>query len=78
MMLTKTKMILAAALMFGAASAARAGDQQDHEDTGGGPVQTWQDIEHAKQVVQQEATGGKAAYASAPSHAKAKVQRHAD
>jgi hypothetical protein len=77
-MLTKTKIVLAAALMFGAASAARAGDQSDHEDTGGGPVQTWQDIEHAKQVVHQEATGGKAAYAAAPSREHAKPQHHAN
>ena len=45
-MLTKTKIVLAAALMLAAGSAARAGDQSDSEDLGGSPRQTWQDIEH--------------------------------
>jgi hypothetical protein len=80
-MLTKTKIVLAAALMLAAGSAARAGDQSDSEDLGGSPRQTWQDIEHSKLLVQQEAAGGSGAYASVPSRparAHVKVQRHDD
>jgi hypothetical protein len=50
-MLTKTKIALAAALILGTASAAMAGND---ESTYGGPVQTWQDIEHARQDIQNQ------------------------
>jgi hypothetical protein len=52
-MFTKTTTALAAALILGTASAALANDS-DRNDTGGGPTQTWQDIEHARQDIQNQ------------------------
>jgi hypothetical protein len=52
-MSTKTTMALAAALILGTAPAALANDT-DRNDTGGGPTQTWQDIEHARQDIQNQ------------------------
>jgi hypothetical protein len=46
-MLTKTKIALAAALILGPASAVLA--NEGGEETGGGPVQTWQDIQRSAQ-----------------------------
>jgi hypothetical protein len=52
-MLNKTKIALvAAALVLGAATAAQAGTKDDADGSGGGPNQTWQDIELARQSIQ--------------------------
>ena len=51
-MSTSTKIVLAAALILGTASAALA---SDHEDQSGGfQVQTWQDIAQARQDIQNQ------------------------
>ena len=63
-MLTKTKMILAAVAMFGAASAAQAAADDDRE-IGGFQVQTWREIEQAKLAMQRETTAAAGANASA-------------
>jgi hypothetical protein len=79
MMLTKTKMIVAAIAMLGAASAAQASGDSDRDLETGGQVQTWQDIAHSKQLVQQEAAGGPSAFASTkPSHVHVKPIHHAN
>jgi hypothetical protein len=51
-MSTKTKIVLAAAVVLGVVSAARA--NEGGEEKGGGPVQTWQDIEQSRQFIQKE------------------------
>ncbi len=51
-MLTKTKIALATALILGTASAALANEQTD--ERGGGPVQTWQDIARDRQDIQNQ------------------------
>ena len=51
-MLTKTKIALATALVLGTASAALANEQTD--ERGGGPVQTWQDIARDRQDIQNQ------------------------
>jgi hypothetical protein len=51
-MSTKTKIALAAAVVFGLVSAVRA--NEGGEEKGGGPVQTWQDIEQSRQYIQKE------------------------
>ncbi len=50
-MLTKTKIAMAAALILSNESLALAGDQSG-EYTGGGPTQTWQDIEQSRRDIQ--------------------------
>jgi hypothetical protein len=52
-MSTKTKIALAAALILGTASAALASDTATDE-RGGGPVQTWQDIQRDAQDIQNQ------------------------
>lgn len=68
-MLNKTKIVLVAALVLGAATAAQAGTRDDADSSGGGPNQTWQDIEHARAdiqaQIQREYHTGAGAYASA-------------
>jgi hypothetical protein len=51
-MSTKTKIALAAAVVFGLVAAVRA--NEGGEEKGGGPVQTWQDIELSRQYIQKE------------------------
>ncbi len=51
-MSTKTKIALAAAIVFGLVSAVLA--SEGGEEKGGGPVQTWQDIELSRQYIQKE------------------------
>jgi|GraSoiStandDraft_43_1057313.scaffolds.fasta_scaffold527169_2 hypothetical protein len=51
-MSTKTKIALAAAVALSVVSAARA--NEGGEEKGGGPVQTWQDIEQSRQFIQKE------------------------
>jgi hypothetical protein len=51
-MLTKTKIALAAALVLGTASAALAGDQTD--ERGGYQVQTWQQIQQDQRAIQNQ------------------------
>ncbi len=51
-MSTKTKIALAAAFVFGLVSGGRA--NEGGEEKGGGPVQTWQDIEQSRQYIQKE------------------------
>jgi hypothetical protein len=51
-MSTKTKIALAAAVVFGLVSGALA--NEGGEEKGGGPVQTWQDIEQSRQYIQKE------------------------
>jgi len=51
-MLNKTKIALVAAMVLGAASAAQAGAKDDPDYTGGGPAQTWQDIQRAQVDIQ--------------------------
>lgn len=75
-MLTKTKMVLAAALLLGTASVALA--NPDDSDVGGYPVQTWQDIQHDQQDIQNQiqrqyhtgAAGNAYGYARGISHAR--------
>jgi hypothetical protein len=72
-MSTKIKMIVAAVAMLGVASAAQASGDSDRDLETAGPVQTWQDIAHAKLRVQQEAAGGPRAFALEPAkHVKPK------
>jgi hypothetical protein len=52
-MLTKTKIALVAALILGPASAALASDTAT-EEKGGGPTQTWQDIQRDAQDIQNQ------------------------
>jgi hypothetical protein len=52
-MLNKTKVALAAALVLGSSSAVLASDTATDE-RGGGPVQTWQDIERDAQDIQNQ------------------------
>ena len=52
-MLTKTKIALVAALVLGPASAALANDIATDE-RGGGPSQTWQDIQRDAQDIQNQ------------------------
>jgi hypothetical protein len=52
-MFSKTKMALAAAIIVGAASTALASGDTDRE-SGGFQVQTWQDIQQARQNIQKE------------------------
>jgi hypothetical protein len=52
-MLTKTKIALAAALVFGSASAVLANDTATDE-RGGGPAPTWQDIQKDAQDIQNQ------------------------
>jgi hypothetical protein len=51
-MLTKIKVALAATLLLGTASVALA--NPDDSDVGGYPVQTWQDIQHDQQDIQNQ------------------------
>ena len=68
--MNKTKIAIVAALVLGAATAAQAGAKDDPDVGGGGPTQTWQDIEHARQDVQAQIQRqfhpGSGAFASAP------------
>ena len=69
-MSTTIKMLFMVGLVLGAASAARASGDTDHE-SGGFQVQTWQDIAQAKQNIlnQIAAFDGKSAYGFvSPSH----------
>jgi hypothetical protein len=50
-MSTKTKIALAAAVVFSVTSGVRA---NEWEDRGGGPTQTWQDIEQSRLYIQKE------------------------
>ena len=52
-MLTKTKIVIAATLILGTASAALA-EGSDRYDAGGGPTQTWQDVEQSRQNIQNQ------------------------
>ena len=63
-MFTKTKLALAAAMIFGVASAALA---ESGEETGGYQVQSWQEIQHMNQAT---GTFGGNAYGSALSSEK--------
>jgi hypothetical protein len=49
-MQTKIRTTIVAALILGATSAALANDQG--EERGGGPPQTWQDIERSRQEIE--------------------------
>jgi len=75
-MLTKTKLALAAAMVFGVASAAMA---ESGEESGGYQVQNWQQVQHMNQA---NATfSGSPAAAVTPSHKPAshvKPQRQDD
>ena len=51
-MLTKSKIAFAAALILAPASIALASDSG--EPKGGGPVQTWQDVQRSAQIVQDQ------------------------
>jgi hypothetical protein len=51
-MSNKTKIALAAAVVFGLVSAVLA--SEGGEEKGGAPVQTWQDIELSRQYIQKE------------------------
>jgi hypothetical protein len=69
-MMSKTKIVLVAAMMLGAASAARASGDTDSE-SGGFQVQTWQEIQQAQQEIKNQvaASEGKSAYGQqSPSH----------
>jgi hypothetical protein len=61
-MLNKTKIALAAAIVFGVASAALANDR-DYDSGGGFQVQTWKEIQKANQAV-----GGTSYGFESPSH----------
>ncbi len=52
-MFNKSRIALALAITLGTASAALAGTEKD-DNSYGGPVQTWQDIEHARQEIQRQ------------------------
>ena len=70
-MFTKIKVVLVATLLLGVASGARAAGDSDRE-TGGYQVQTWQDVEQARQNMQnliQRQYGGQAfGYVASPKH----------